>query len=141
MPSETSFPKNEIKVLLLENVHESAHDIFQAQGFQVEAIPKALKEDELAAKLAEGVHLLGIRSKTKVTRKALESGKRLLSVGAFCIGTNQIDLRAAKEHGIPCFNAPFSNTRSVAELVICEVIMLARHLGDRSREVHEGKWR
>jgi D-3-phosphoglycerate dehydrogenase / 2-oxoglutarate reductase len=138
---KTSFPKNEIKVLLLENVHESAHDIFQAQGFQVEAIPKALKEDELAAKLAEGVHLLGIRSKTKVTRKALESGKRLLSVGAFCIGTNQIDLKAAKEHGVPCFNAPFSNTRSVAELVICEIIMLARHLGDRSSEVHQGKWR
>jgi D-3-phosphoglycerate dehydrogenase len=137
----TSFPKAEIKVLLLENVHQSAHEIFKAQGFQVEAIPKALKEDELAAKLAEGVHLLGIRSKTKVTRKALESGKRLLSVGAFCIGTNQIDLQAAKEHGVPCFNAPFSNTRSVAELVICEVIMLARHLGDRSSEVHQGKWR
>ena len=138
---KTSFPKGEIKVLLLENVHQSAHEIFAAEGFQVEAVPKALKEDELAAKLAEGVHLLGIRSKTKVTRKALESGKRLLSVGAFCIGTNQIDLAAAKQLGVPVFNAPFSNTRSVAEMVIAEVVMLARHLGDRSREVHEGKWR
>lgn len=138
---KTSFPKGEIKVLLLENVHQSAHEIFAAEGFQVEAVPKALKEEELAAKLAEGVHLLGIRSKTRVTRRALESGKRLLSVGAFCIGTNQIDLAAAKHQGIPVFNAPFSNTRSVAELVICEVVMLARHIGDRSREVHEGKWR
>ncbi len=138
---KTSFPKGEIKVLLLENVHQSAHEIFAAEGFQVEALPKALKEDELAAKLAEGVHLLGIRSKTKVTAKALEAGKRLLSVGAFCIGTNQIDLKAAKQNGIPVFNAPFSNTRSVAEMVIAEVVMLARHLGDRSREVHEGKWR
>lgn len=138
---KTSFPKGEIKVLLLENVHQSAHEIFAAEGFQVEAVPRALKEDELAAKLAEGVHLLGIRSKTRVTRRALESGKRLLSVGAFCIGTNQIDLQAAKQAGIPVFNAPFSNTRSVAEMVIAEVVMLARHLGDRSREVHEGKWR
>ena len=137
----TSFPKNEIKVLLLENVHESALEIFRGQGFHIEAIPRALKEDELVAKLAEGVHILGIRSKTRVTRRAIESGKRLLSVGAFCIGTNQIDLAAANESGVPVFNAPFSNTRSVAELVIAEVVMLARQIGDRSREVHEGKWR
>lgn len=137
----TSFPKNEIQVLLLENVHESAHEIFRGQGFQIEVIPRALKEDELIAKLAEGVHVLGIRSKTHVTRRALESGKRLLSVGAFCIGVNQVDLAAANECGVPVFNAPFSNTRSVAELVIAEVVMLARQLGDRSREVHEGKWR
>jgi D-3-phosphoglycerate dehydrogenase len=137
----TSFPKGEIKVLLLENVHQSAHEIFRGQGFHIEAVPRALKEDELVAKLSEGVHILGIRSKTQVTRKALEAGKRLLSVGAFCIGTNQIDLEAANQSGVPVFNAPFSNTRSVAELVICEVVMLARQLGDRSREVHEGKWR
>jgi D-3-phosphoglycerate dehydrogenase / 2-oxoglutarate reductase len=137
----TSFPKNEIKVLLLENVHESAHAIFRGQGFHIEAVPRAMKEDELVAKLSEGVHILGIRSKTHVTRRALEAGKRLLSVGAFCIGTNQIDLAAANESGVPVFNAPFSNTRSVAELVIAEVVMLARQLGDRSREVHEGKWR
>lgn len=137
----TSFPKNEIKVLLLENIHASAHEIFRGEGFQIEAIPRALSEEELAAKLAEGVHLLGIRSKTRVTARALEGARRLLSVGAFCIGTNQVDLEAAKRAGVPVFNAPFSNTRSVAELVICEVILLARHLGDRSREVHEGRWR
>ncbi|MBX3189565.1 MAG: phosphoglycerate dehydrogenase [Labilithrix sp.] len=137
----TSFPKGEIKILLLENVHQSAHQIFRGQGFQIEAVPRALKEDELVAKLAEGFHVLGIRSKTQVTKRALEASKRLLTVGAFCIGTNQIDLEAAKHAGVPVFNAPFSNTRSVAELVICEIIMLARQLGDRSREVHEGTWR
>ncbi len=137
----TSFPKGEIKVLLLENVHESAHELFRSEGFQVEALPRALKEDELVVKVQEGFHILGIRSKTRITRRVLEANKRLLSVGAFCIGTNQIDLDAAKQVGVPVFNAPFSNTRSVAELVICEIVMLARQLGDRSREVHEGKWR
>ena len=139
--TQTSFPKGDIKVLLLENVHESAHEIFRVEGFDIEAMPRALKEEELIAKLEEGVHILGIRSKTHVSRRALVAGKRLLSVGAFCIGTNQIDLEAANQAGVPVFNAPFSNTRSVAELVICEVVMLARQLGDRSREVHEGKWR
>lgn len=140
-PVPTSFPKQDIKVLLLENVHASAHEIFAVEGFQVEAVPRALKEEELVERLSDGVHLLGIRSKTRVTARALEAGKRLLSVGAFCIGTNQIDLEAAKRCGVPVFNAPFSNTRSVAELVIAEVIMLSRQLGDRSREVHEGRWR
>ncbi len=135
-----SLPKSEVKVLLVENVHASAHEIFRAEGFQVEAISHALKEDELVAKVSRGVHMLGIRSKTRVTRRVLEAGKDLLSVGAFCIGTNQLDLGAANGLGIPVFNAPFSNTRSVAELVICEVVMLARHLGDRSREVHDGRW-
>jgi D-3-phosphoglycerate dehydrogenase / 2-oxoglutarate reductase len=141
LDSLTSFPKHEIKILLLENIHASAHEVFGLEGYQVEAVPRALKEEELVERLADGVHLLGIRSKTRVTARALEAGKRLLSVGAFCIGTNQIDLAAAKRCGVPVFNAPFSNTRSVAELVICEVIMLSRHLGDRSREVHEGRWR
>ena len=140
-PVSARFPRPTIKVLLLENVHSSAHEIFKGEGFQIEAIGKALKEEELVERLAGGVNLLGIRSKTRVTAKALAAGKDLLSVGCFCIGTNQVDLAAAKIHGIPVFNAPFSNTRSVAELVICEVIMLSRHLGDRSREVHEGKWR
>src|SRR5215471_16274217 len=140
-PVSARFPRPIIKVLLLENVHASAHEIFAGEGFQVEAVPRALKEEELVERLSDGVHLLGIRSKTRVTARALEAGKRLLSVGAFCIGTNQIDLNAAKRCGIPVFNAPFSNTRSVAELVICEIVMLSRQLGDRSREVHEGKWR
>ncbi|HVJ91216.1 MAG TPA: phosphoglycerate dehydrogenase [Labilithrix sp.] len=137
----TSFPKEDIKILLLENIHASAHEIFAAEGYQVEAVPRAMKEEELIERLADGIHLLGIRSKTRVTERVLQAGKRLLSVGAFCIGTNQIDLVAAKRCGVPVFNAPFSNTRSVAELVICEVIMLSRQLGDRSREVHEGRWR
>jgi D-3-phosphoglycerate dehydrogenase len=139
--SASRFPRPTIKVLLLENVHASAHEIFSNEGFQVEAVPRALKEEELVERLAGGVNLIGIRSKTRLTAKALAAGKDLLSVGCFCIGTNQVDLAAAKRNGIPVFNAPFSNTRSVAELVICEVVMLSRHLGDRSREVHEGKWR
>lgn len=137
----TSFPKGEIKVLLLENIHESGQRIFAGEGFQVEVLPRALSDDELVAKLGEGVHLLGVRSKTRVSRRALEAAPRLLAVGAFCIGTNHLDLAAANELGIPVFNAPFSNTRSVAELVICEIIMLARQVGDRSREVHAGQWK
>jgi D-3-phosphoglycerate dehydrogenase / 2-oxoglutarate reductase len=136
----TSFPKDQIKFLLLENVHQSAHDLIRSEGFALEAVPRSLKEDELAQKLRD-VHVLGIRSKTQVTARALAEARRLLSVGCFCIGTNQVDLAAANGRGVPVFNAPFSNTRSVAELIICEVIALARQLGDRSREVHEGRWR
>src|SRR5262249_28945813 len=136
----TSFPVDQIKVLLLENVHQTAHEVIRAEGFQLEILPGALKEAELAQKLRD-VHLLGIRSKTRVTEKALAEARRLLAVGCFCIGTNQVDLAAANQRGLPVFNAPFSNTRSVAELVIAEIIALARQLGDRSREVHEGRWR
>ena len=136
----TSFPKDQIKFLLLENVHQSAHALIRAEGFALEAVPGSLKEDELAARLRD-VHVLGIRSKTQVTARALAEARRLLCVGCFCIGTNQVDLAAANGRGVPVFNAPFSNTRSVAELIICEVIALARQLGDRSREVHEGRWR
>ena len=136
----TSYPKGEIKVLLLENIHASAHELFKGEGFQLETVKGALGEDELRKKVQD-IHLLGIRSKTQVTAKVLAEAKRLLSVGCFCIGTNQVDLGAANGRGVPVFNAPFSNTRSVAELMIGEIIVLARHLGDRSREVHEGKWR
>lgn len=137
----TSFPKSEIKVLLLENIHPSAHEIFRAEGFQVESLSKALPPEQLAAKLADGVHLLGVRSKTQVPAEALEGARRLLAVGAFCIGTNHIALGAANSRGVPVFNAPFSNTRSVAELVIAEIVMLARQLGDRVREMHTGEWK
>jgi D-3-phosphoglycerate dehydrogenase len=136
----TSFPKDQIKVLLLENIHPSAKELFSAQGFQVELLAKALPEAELAKKVAD-VHLLGIRSKTQVTPRVLAEARRLLSLGCFCIGTNQVDVRAANQRGVPVFNAPFSNTRSVAELVLAEVVVLARQLGDRSREVHAGTWR
>jgi len=137
-----SLPKNKIKVLLLEGIHPGAKDLFEKETFQVEMVKQALKPDELAARL-EGVHLLGIRSKTHVTKEVLahDAAKKLLAVGCFCIGTNQVEIDAANARGVPVFNAPFSNTRSVAELVIAEVVMLARQLGDRSREVHEGKWR
>jgi D-3-phosphoglycerate dehydrogenase len=136
----TSFPKDQIKVLLLENIHASAREIFAAEQYRVEAVKQALKEDELAARIRD-VHLLGIRSKTQLTERVLREGKRLLSVGCFCIGTNQVDVRAANRLGVPVFNAPFSNTRSVAEMMIAEIISLARQLVDRSHEVHAGLWK
>ena len=137
---ETSFPKEKIKVLLLENIHESAREMFAAESFQVERLSTALPEAELARRLAD-VHVLGIRSKTQVSPTALREARRLLALGCFCIGTNQVDLVAANRRGVPVFNAPFSNTRSVAEMIVAQVVMLARQLGDRSREVHTGKWR
>ncbi|MFL5445914.1 MAG: phosphoglycerate dehydrogenase [Myxococcales bacterium] len=137
---ETSFPKSEIQVLLLENIHETAQELFRGEGFRLETVSHALKEDELVERIRD-VHILGIRSKTHVTRRALENARRLLTLGCFCIGTNQVDLKAANHVGVPVFNAPFSNTRSVAELIISEIVALARKLADRSREMHEGKWR
>lgn len=135
----TSFPKGEIKILLLENIHAVAADAFRAEGFQVEQVKGALPEAELCQRVKD-VHVLGIRSKTQVTERVLDEGRRLLSIGAFCIGTNQIRNAYANNRGVPVFNAPFSNTRSVAELILAEIVMLSRHLGDRSREVHEGRW-
>jgi len=129
-----------VKVLLVENVHPTAHEIFQAAGFDIQTISHAPREDELKARLP-GIHVLGLRSKTQVPLGALTAGQDLLALGCFCIGTNQVDLDGAHARGIPVFNAPFSNTRSVAELILSEVVALARQLGDRSREVHEGKWR
>ncbi|MFN7132934.1 MAG: phosphoglycerate dehydrogenase [Myxococcales bacterium] len=136
----TSFPKDQIKVVLLENIHQSAVELFRAEGFQVELLKGALKEEQLIEKISDA-HLLGIRSKTQVSAKALESARRLLSLGCFCIGINQVDLGSANVRGVPVFNAPYSNTRSVAELIICEVIALSRKLADRSREMHEGMWK
>ncbi len=136
----TSFPKDRIKVLLLENVHTSAHEIFRGEGFHLETVPGALSEDELARRI-EDVHVLGIRSKTRVTARALANARRLLTLGCFCIGTNQVDLAEANRRGVPVFNAPFSNTRSVAEMILSEIIMLSRRLGDRTREMHVGAWR
>jgi D-3-phosphoglycerate dehydrogenase / 2-oxoglutarate reductase len=136
----TSFPKSEIKVLLLENIHPVAAEAFAADGFQVETVKGALPEAELVQRVRD-VHLLGIRSKTRVTPAVLDAARRMLAVGAFCIGTNQVATAHANRRGIPVFNAPFSNTRSVAELILAEIVMLSRHLGDRSREVHEGRWR
>jgi D-3-phosphoglycerate dehydrogenase len=138
--SKTSYPKHKIKVLLLEGIHPNATHIFEHEGFQVETMKGALSESELVTRI-EGVHLLGIRSKTQITAPVIAAAKSLLGIGCFCIGTNQVDLRSANQAGIPVFNAPFSNTRSVAEMVIAEVICLARQIPDRSREVHQGVWK
>jgi D-3-phosphoglycerate dehydrogenase len=128
------------KILLLEAIHPVADELLQAEGFEVERADGALKEDQLCARL-QGVHLLGIRSKTQVTRKVLDAADALIAVGAFCIGTNQIALEHAMHRGVAVFNAPFSNTRSVAEMVLAEIVMLSRHLADRAKEMHQGVWR
>ncbi|KAK9769027.1 putative phosphoglycerate dehydrogenase [Seiridium cardinale] len=133
------FNTQDIKILLLENVNQSGKDILTAQGYQVEALKTSLPEDQLIEKIRD-VHVIGIRSKTKLTEKVLREAKNLLVVGCFCIGTNQVDLEFAAKHGIAVFNSPFANSRSVAELVIAEIITLARQLGDRSNEMHRGTW-
>lgn len=134
-----SYPKNRINVLLLENVHPVASELMKAEGFNVETYPAAMTEEELCEKI-KNVSVLGIRSKTLVTAKVLESANRLMAIGAFCIGTNQIDLKEATKKGIAVFNAPFSNTRSVVELAIAEMIMLMRNIVDKSMKMHEGVW-
>lgn len=134
-----SYPKNRIQVLLLENVHPYAVEAFKAEGFNVEVYPAGLDEDELCEKI-KNVSVLGIRSKTMVTAKVLANANRLMTIGAFCIGTNQIDLKEATKRGVAVFNAPYSNTRSVVELVIGEIIMLIRNIADKSAMMHKGKW-
>ncbi|CBF77844.1 D-3-phosphoglycerate dehydrogenase [Aspergillus nidulans FGSC A4] len=133
------FATEDIKVLLLENVNQTGRDILSKQGYQVEFLKSSLPEDELIEKIRD-VHVIGIRSKTKLTERVLKEARNLIVIGCFCIGTNQVDLQYAAEHGIAVFNSPFSNSRSVAELVICEIIALARQLGDRSNEMHNGTW-
>ncbi|WP_232477429.1 phosphoglycerate dehydrogenase [Roseomonas sp. KE0001] len=135
-----SLPKDRIRILLLEGVADTALSLLAAAGYtNVQRESKALEGEALKQAL-QGVHLLGIRSRTQLTREVLEAADRLIAVGCFCIGTNQVDLGAAKNLGIPVFNAPFSNTRSVAELVMGEIIMLLRRIPDRSRSAHEGGW-
>ncbi len=135
-----SLSKDKIKVLLLEGVHDNALTEFAQAGYtNVERLPQALKEDELLERI-QGVHLLGIRSTTKVTDKVLAAANRLMGIGCFCIGTNQVSLETARRAGIPTFNAPYSNTRSVAELVIAEAIMLMRRIPERSEAAHRGAW-
>lgn len=134
-----SYPKNRINVLLLENVHPVAIELMREEGFNVETYPAGLDEKELCEKI-KNVSVLGIRSKTQVTERVLENANRLMAIGAFCIGTNQIELRAATKKGIAVFNAPFSNTRSVVELAIAEIIMLMRNLPDKFGKMHQGKW-
>jgi D-3-phosphoglycerate dehydrogenase len=135
----TSYPKDKINVLLLENIHSDAKNLFAKDGFHVETMKDAMNEEELIQKISE-VHVLGIRSKTMVTEKVLEKAHKLLTIGCFCIGTNQVDLASAEKRAISVFNAPYSNTRSVAELVIAEIIFLARKAGDQNTQTHQGKW-
>lgn len=139
LPMAISYPKNRIKVLILENIHSEAQAIFEEEGYQVEIIGRALSEDELCEKIRD-VSIIGIRSKTQITAKVLENANRLMLIGAFCIGTNQIDLDACLEKGIVVFNAPYSNTRSVVELAIGQMIMLIRNIPDVSRKMHEKQW-
>ncbi|WP_299681779.1 phosphoglycerate dehydrogenase [uncultured Tenacibaculum sp.] len=139
LPRNISYPKNRIKMLLLENIHADAYEKFTNDGFTVETVGRSLSEEELIEKLQD-VHVIGIRSKTQITKKVIENAPRLLAVGAFCIGTKQIDLDACKENGIVVFNAPYSNTRSVVELAIGEIIMLMRSVFQRSTEIHNGEW-
>ncbi|EER33022.1 D-3-phosphoglycerate dehydrogenase 1 [Candida tropicalis MYA-3404] len=133
------FKTGDIKILLLENVNVTAINIFKNQGYQVEFYKSSLPEEELIEKIKD-VHAIGIRSKTRLTEKVLKAAKNLVVIGCFCIGTNQVDLDFAAKSGIAVFNSPFSNSRSVAELVISEIITLARQLGDRSIEMHTGTW-
>jgi D-3-phosphoglycerate dehydrogenase len=134
-----SYPKNRIHVLLLENVHPAAIALMEGEGFHVENYPAGLSEEELCEKI-KNVSVLGIRSKTHVTAKVLENANRLMVIGAFCIGTNQINLEEATRRGVAVFNAPFSNTRSVVELAIAEIIMLIRNIPDKSSKMHKGQW-
>ena len=129
-----------MKVLLLENVHPAAIELFKKNGFKnVEVIKGAISEKELIKKIAD-VSVLGIRSKTQITKKVLDHANNLLTIGAFCIGTNQIDMKAATEKGIAVFNSPFSNTRSVAELVIGLCISLLRRIPEKNNAAHKGQW-
>ena len=139
LPRNISYPKNRIKILLLENVHPDAFNKLSTDGFSVETVSKSLSEDELIEKIKD-VHVLGIRSKTNVTQRVVDAAEKLMVVSAFCIGTKQIDLEACKESGIVVFNAPYSNTRSVVELAIGEIIMLMRSVFQRSTEIHNGQW-
>ena len=139
LPRNISYPKNRIKILLLENVHPKAFENLSKDGFSVELVKHSLTEEDLIEKI-KGVHVLGIRSKTQVTEKVLAAADKLLAVGAFCIGTTQINLAAAKNKGVVVFNAPYSNTRSVVELAIGQIVMLMRGIFSRSTEFHNGQW-
>ncbi|WP_319078645.1 phosphoglycerate dehydrogenase [Brevundimonas vesicularis] len=139
MVGRWSFPRSRMKMLLLENIHPAAVERLEEAGYSVETQKGALDEDDLIAAI-KGVHVLGIRSKTTVSRRVLEHADRLMAVAAFCIGTNQIDLDAASDHGVAVFNAPYSNTRSVVELAIGLMIVLMRDVADKSSAMHVGKW-
>jgi len=139
-PLKTSFPKQDIRVVLFEGISQSAVDVFTAAGYeQVEVLSKSLSGDELKDAIGSA-HIVGIRSRTQLTAEVLTEARKLITIGCFCIGTNQVDLEAAELAGIPVFNAPYSNTRSVAELVLAETIMLMRGVPQKNAECHRGGW-
>jgi D-3-phosphoglycerate dehydrogenase len=137
---KTSYPKDKIKVLFLENISDAAVQYFKIQGYtDIKKVAGALSEEDLI-KVIKDVHILGIRSKTFISKKVLDHAKKLQAIGCFCIGTNQVDMKACKQKGIAVFNAPYSNTRSVAELVIGSSIMLIRKIIDKNTAAHKGIW-
>src|SRR5690606_16716070 len=137
---KTSYPKEKIRVLFLENISDLAVKRFKQEGYtQVEKISKALTEEELIREIKD-VHILGIRSKTQITAKVLAAAEKLQAIGCFCIGVNQVNLKDATRKGVVVFNAPYSNTRSVAELVIGLSVMLIRRIPDKNKAAHEGIW-
>ena len=137
---KTSYPKDKVRILFLENISDAAVKNFRGHEYSnVEKITKALTEDDLIKEIKD-VHILGIRSKTQITKKVLDAAKKLQAIGCFCIGVNQVDLKAAITNGVVVFNAPYSNTRSVAELVIGLSIMLIRRIPDKNKAAHEGIW-
>ena len=138
---QTSYPKDKIKIMLMEGIHQNAVDTFHKYGYtNVDHYTKALPEDELIAKLQEGVQIIGIRSKTHMTKRVIEAADKLRVIGCFCIGTNQVDLDVALQNGVAVFNSPHSNTRSVAELVIAQSVMLIRRIPEMNWATHEGVW-
>src|SRR4029078_4027453 len=139
-PTKTSYPKEKIRILFLENISDTAVKNFSKHGYvRVDKITKALSEEDLVREIKD-VHILVIRSKTQITEKVLEAAKKLQAIGCFCIGVNQVNLEAATRNGVVGFNAPYSNTRSVAELIIGLSIMLIRRIPDKNKAAHEGIW-
>ena len=138
--SKVSLPKEKIRILLLEGVHKSAVETLQNSGYtNIEYLKTSLPEDELIEKVKD-VHFIGIRSRTQLTEAVVDAASKLVAVGCFCIGTNQVDLNATQRRGIPVFNAPFSNTRSVAELVLGQIILLLRKVPQKNAMAHRGEW-
>ena len=140
LSAQHSLPKDRIRVLLLEGVHDSAVDLFARAGYANVTRHKKALDGRALLEAVQGIHIIGIRSRTQLTEAVFEAADRLLTVGCFCIGTNQVDLQAARMRAIPVFNAPFSNTRSVAELVIGEMVMLLRGITGKSEAAHRGEW-
>lgn len=138
--SKVSLPKDKIRILLLEGVHQSAVETLNSNGYtNVEYLKTSLSEEDLIEKVKD-VHFIGIRSRTQITEAVVQAAEKLVAVGCFCIGTNQVDLKATQFKGIPVFNAPFSNTRSVAELVLGQLILLLRGVPSKNAKAHRGEW-